>query len=189
MKRQLPIEKNGKLIAIISFGIGTFMLLIYFLTMSTEFAFFSYYLLVILFTTNFITLIILFIRLYQKKERKIGILKTIGILLLNIPIAIIYFYIVASLTNIIRLTITNKTNSPIKNLIIKGCEEKQIKLLNNNESTTVWIKIPNDCSIYAQYQINGKTKNEQIFGYVTNMMGQKAKYEIGVNKNSLDSEF
>ena len=189
MTKEPQIIKYGKFIAISSLIFGTILLLIYYLTMSTESAVFSYFLLIIVAIINFGFLIALVIKYFQSTEYKNQILKTIGILLINIPIAVLYFYIVVSLTNIIRLKITNKTNTDLTNILIGGCEKKQIDKLKINESETIWIKIPNDCSIYAEYQIDGKIKSEKIFGYVTNMMGQKVSYEIGIENKPLDTEF
>ena len=91
MTKEPQIIKSGKFIAISSLIFGTILLLIYYLTMSTESAVFSYFLLIIVSIINFGFLIALVIKYFQSTEYKNQILKTIGILLINIPIAILYF--------------------------------------------------------------------------------------------------
>ena len=185
----MEIQKIGKLTALFSFIVGTILLLIYYQTMSVEFAVFSYFLLMVIGVINLAILVILIFRYYRNSINKKEELKTIGILLLNIPVVVFYFYIVVILTSLIRLTITNKTNTDLENISISGCEEKKIKLLKQNESETIWIKIPNDCSIDMIYKLNNFTKKENIFGYVTNMMGQKVEYRLGIDNKPIDTEF
>ncbi|MEJ8597563.1 hypothetical protein JSO62_02470 [Riemerella anatipestifer] len=183
------MNKSAKILALISFFLGTFLLVIYYLTMSAEFALFSYFLVGGIVVINLMVLILLISKLLNRGSEKEGILKTIGIMLLNIPIALFYFYVVSILTSYIRLTITNKTNTVLSNIVISGCDKQKIDGLNVNESETVWIKISGDCSVNLSYNVNGVEKEENVFGYVTNMMGQKVKYDIGIDKKSLDTEF
>lgn len=186
---QKVMNKSAKILALISFLLGTFLLVTYYLTMSAEFALFSYFLIGGIVVINLVVLIILMSKLLNRNSEKEGILRTIGIMLLNIPVALFYFYVVSILTSYIRLTITNKTNTALSNIVISGCDKQKIDGLNVNESETVWIKISGDCSVNLSYNINGVEKDENVFGYVTNMMGQKVKYDIGIDKKSLDTEF
>lgn len=62
---------------------------------------------------------------------------------------------------------------------ITGCETEYIDKLEIGESETVWIDIPNDCSISIDYLTNGKRNEEVVAGYVSNSMGQKMNHKIG----------
>ncbi|MDT3738799.1 MAG: hypothetical protein RO257_04785 [Candidatus Kapabacteria bacterium] len=62
---------------------------------------------------------------------------------------------------------------------ITGCETTHIYKLEIGENETVWIDIPNDCSISINYLTNGKRNQEVVAGYITNSMGQKMNHNIG----------
>ncbi|WP_426473877.1 hypothetical protein [Chryseobacterium balustinum] len=78
----------------------------------------------------------------------------------------------------IRVTVVNHSGQEITNIKITGCENKVIALLENDGSKTVWIDIPQDCSVDIHFWRDGKNKNVNIIGYVTSLMGQKVTYEI-----------
>jgi len=89
MKNDLEIQ-IGKQSAIWSFSIGTFLFLAYCITNSSIFLPIGlcYLLLAILY--NIIILLIVIIAAFSKREMFIDHLKTIGLMLLNIPVAFLY---------------------------------------------------------------------------------------------------
>ena len=88
------LNKIGIQAAIISFGLGTLLLIIYAITHLIEIAIIGYYYLIVtLFINSILALVFLILAIIFKSER-IKNLKTIGIMLLNIPIAFLYVIIV-----------------------------------------------------------------------------------------------
>lgn len=83
--------KTGKLTAIWSFGIGTFLFLAYLTTNNSIFLPLGLYYLITIIPFNLIILLLVTIAMLMKKEDKIAHIKTIGLILLNIPIAWLYF--------------------------------------------------------------------------------------------------
>lgn len=130
---------------------------------------------------NLIVLIPLLYKLFVRKDGRKKIAITIFIVLLNIPIAKIYEIGFSILLNTIQLTIVNNSKETVRNIKIQGCDEKYIKQLEPNESKTVWIFIPYDCSIDATYNIHKKRMKVVIMSYVTTMMGERVIYEIKNN--------
>lgn len=178
MKIKDKFENLGLSTAVISFVVGTIMLAVYFFTMSEVVALQSYFIFLIIIIFNIIILAILIFKIVNKKSEYNKILKTIGLMLLNIPVAVLYFYIFGLLLNTVRITIKNKSNFTLENIVIKGCEEKIISNLGKNESKTAWINIPHDCSITVGYTINNQLKEKEILGYITNMGGTKTSVKI-----------
>jgi hypothetical protein len=101
-------------------------------------------------------------------------------MLANIPIALIYCYLVLILMNTIRLTLVNASNTKLTDLNITGCESKTIPELNAGEEKEVWIGIYGDCHIDISYNKGGQVLKETAVGYCTNNGGEKVKYEIGI---------
>lgn len=181
MKLKFAAGKLALITAIGSFTVGTILLAIYYFTMSVWVALCSYYFVAILIIINVVVLIILLINYWVKKINGKTLLKSIGFLLLNIPVGVLYFYVFSNLLNTVRLTLENKTNFTITNVGIHGCSEKMIHDLKPGEHQTVWVNIPADCSITATYIINGEKKTEEIVGYLTPMQGQKVTFLLGNN--------
>lgn len=179
MKIKNKFEKVGLVTMVSSFAIGSVLLVIYYFTMSEIIALQSYVTIIIVAFVNLAVLGILILKLFKKNADKGKILKSIGLMSLNIPVVIIYFYIFSLLLDTVRLTITNESNFKIENILVKGCEQKTVEDINPNKNATVWIKIPNDCSVSISYKMNGSTKQREILGYVTNMGGKKLEFKIG----------
>jgi hypothetical protein len=170
---------TGKRIAIISFLVGTFIFLLYFLTSSFGLLFVGYGFIAIVGLINIGVLVPLLLRAYKVKENRRKILLTCGLMLLNIPTMLIYCWFAILLLNTMRVTFINTTKTTLTNIDIIGCEPKQIDKLEPNESKTVWIAITGDCSLGIEYLSNGQKKSESVVGYCTNDMGQKMVYKIG----------
>lgn len=68
-------------------------------------------------------------------------------LIINIPIALFYTYLVIVLLNYARITFENTTGQDLTSIKILGCQEGKIETLKTGESKTVWIDIPRDCQV------------------------------------------
>jgi hypothetical protein len=185
--KQKRINEIGTWAAILSFLIGTIFLLIFYLSGSANIAFTAYLFVLIAGILNLGILLTLIVKSITDKENRKSYLRTSGVMLLNIPIVIMYFYFVMVLINTMRIEFINETGKQITAIKISGCEPKTIDKLDLNESETSWVGITGDCSINIEYNINieGRTKTENVFGYVTSFMGQKATYRIGNQKKPL----
>jgi amino acid transporter len=175
--------KSGKWTAIFSFIIATILMGLFYLTNSFMLAAFSYFIILgagIL--INFFCLVALLIRAYQEAAQRLKIAKTIGLMLCNIPVTILYIYFVTVLFSTMRMTFVNETGRPLTEIKIIGCEPKTIDKLDHNESKKIWVGITGDCSMKIEYVIDGEKKSEIIYDYLTNNGGQIATYKIGTEK-------
>ena len=172
----------GNRTAIISFLCGTIIFALYFITSWAELLFVGYVFIVIVGLVNMVILIDLIIKSKNNKANKFKLYKTCGLILLNIPMMLIYCWIVSILMGTMRITLNNKTQTKLTNLKIMGCEDKLVEKIMPGQSKTVWVNITGDCSIKMTYSANGQQKDEVIAGYLTGGMGQKMNYNIGDKK-------
>ena len=180
----LRLIKISKITALVSFLCGTLIFLLYYLTSDSEILFLGYGYILLIGLLNFGLLISLIIRLISEKENRRQVIITLGLLLSNIPIMIIYCWISFLLLGFIRVNFKNATGQKLTNVKIIGCEPKVIDNLNPDNNKTVWIGITGDCSINLEYELNGQKKTESVVGYVTGGMGQKLEYYIGGKNNN-----
>ena len=89
MKNNFEI-KVGRESAIWSFSIGTFLFLAYCITNSSIFLPIGLCFLLLAIVYNIIILLIVIIAAFSKKDMLLDHLKTIGLMLLNIPVAFLY---------------------------------------------------------------------------------------------------
>jgi hypothetical protein len=174
----------GRKIALISFLTGSLIFLLNYLTSFWGLFFAGYLFIAAAVIGNLIILIALLISTFKNKEQRRSNLLTAFLMLLNIPIAITYFWLVLVLSDTMRITFVNTTNSPLTSIEIIGCESKHINHLAPNESETVWITIPHSCSIEIRYMMDRKIKNEVVDPYLCKSMGQKRRYKIGDPTNN-----
>lgn len=92
MKNDFEIQV-GRKSAIWSFLTGTFLFLAYCITNNSIFLPIGLYYLLIAILYNMIILLIVIVAAFSKREMFIEHVKTIGIMLLNIPVVIIYLYL------------------------------------------------------------------------------------------------
>ena len=90
---EFGIIKTSRNVALISFIIGTLILATFYLTENTGFAFIGLFYLFVAVVINLIFLIGLILKLVTKETDKKKTLISIGILLMNIPIVILYYNI------------------------------------------------------------------------------------------------
>jgi hypothetical protein len=174
----------GRKIALISFLTGSLIFLLYFLTSFWGLFFAGYLFIAAAVIGNLIVLIALLISTFKNKELCRSNMLTAFLMLLNIPIAFTYFWLVLVLSDTMRITFINTTNSPLISIDITGCESKHINQLAPDESETVWIAIPHLCSIEIKYMMDGKIKNEVVEPYVCKSMGYKRDHRIGDPTNN-----
>ena len=89
--------------------------------------------------SNLVFAILLLIFPYREKIIRKRKFRTIGLILLNIPITIIYFFIALWLSDLIRIKIINETDNQIKDIKLSGCGDYEIDRLKNGKSKTIWI--------------------------------------------------
>ncbi|MFN0256580.1 hypothetical protein [Pedobacter ureilyticus] len=89
MKNAVEI-KIGIWTSICSFAIGTLLFLTFIITKYGILAYLGFYYLIVIIPVNILVLLIIIASAFLNKERWIEHLKTIGLMLLNIPIAWLY---------------------------------------------------------------------------------------------------
>lgn len=171
--------KIGRQTALISFLLGTVIFALYFLTSSFELLFVGYGFIALTGLINIGIFIFILFKAKKDTDNRKRLLKTCGLMLLNIPIMIFYCWVAIILLDTMRITFTNSTQTTLTNINIGGCGGGHIDKLEVGESETVWVDITGDCSICIDYISNGQRKVESIVGYVTSSMGQKMKHNIG----------
>ena len=162
-------------------SIGTLLLVLYYFTLSPLVALFGYSYTGFAVLIGIIYLILIGFKVISKKISKITGLKCASIVLLNLPIATVYFYFVIMLMTTVRITFENATGHDISSLSVGGCVNKEVGELKAGESTTMWIAVKNDCSLVLFYKVDREPKLEKAFGYLTPNNGMIATYRIGAN--------
>jgi hypothetical protein len=170
--------KTGRITALFSFLIGTVIFALYYFTSAFMLLFIGYAFVVFVGILNLILLFVILARANSDSENRAKLLKTSGLLLLNIPVMLFYCWVAIVLLGTMRITFTNNTENQITDINVVGCGDGYINQLEVGESTTVWVKIIGDCDISIDYLYNGKREREEVIGYVTSSMGQKWTYKI-----------
>jgi hypothetical protein len=166
-------------ISLAIFAFGTLLMALYYYTMSDTVALIGYSYTGLAVLAGMIYLILIGFRTLSKKIRTDVGLKCAGVVLLNLPIAAIYFYFVMTLMTTARITFENATGRDISAVSIGGCASEEIGELKIGESKTVWVKIKSDCSLVLFYKIDREPKLETPFHYLTHNNGMIATYKIG----------
>ena len=174
----------GKTVALISFILGSILIGLFFFTEKSELLLIGYISVILIVIVNIAVFIASLVEAFNNKTLRKKLLLNNGIMLLNIPVAFFYFWLMLILLNTIRLTLVNPTDSKLTDLNISGCESKMIDELEPGESKTVWISINNDCSVILNFKEETE-KTETIIGYATNMGGRKTKHKIGQGNHEL----
>ena len=175
----MPDFKIALRLSLAFFVIGTLLMATYYFTMSPVSALLGYAYTGIAVLIGIIYLILIGFKVVSKKIPAITGLKCAGIVLLNLPVAAIYFYIVMVLMTTARITFENATGKDISSVSIGGCASHEIGELKTGESKTVWVKIKSDCSLVLFYKMDREPKLETPFPYLTHNNGMIATYKIG----------
>lgn len=178
--------KFGIKLALGFFCLGTALLVVFYFTFSPELIMLGYQFTATAVLINWLYIGILLFRQMTGKISAINVIKTIGVLFLNIPVALLYVYVVMTMMSYARITFENATGADINTILIEECEQHTIDGLAKDEATTVWIKIPGDCQVNIEYEVNGKKQRETVASYLTALGGLKATYAIGSNKDILE---
>jgi hypothetical protein len=152
----------GRQIALISFLLGTGIFGLYFLTSSFELLFIGYGFIALTGLINVGVLISILVKANKDKENRTKLLKTCGLMLLNIPVMSFYCWVAIILLNTMRITFSNSTQTTLKNINIVGCGGGHIYKLESGESKTIWVDITGDCSINIDYLSNGQKKKKVL---------------------------
>jgi len=163
--------RSSKRIALLSLIIGTLIFLLFLVASGIGLGLLGGFFIIIAGLVNLIYLILLLIRFFKVSEQKSIIIRTIGLILLNIPILLVYSWIAINWINTLRITFVNETSVDLTNIKVVGCEDKTIESLKKGQSKTIWLKIPGDCGVSINYKLSGVDKSEDVTGYVTNENG------------------
>jgi hypothetical protein len=176
----------GIKLTIAFFAAGTIILAIFYFTLSPKVALLAYLYTGVAILTSWLYAGVLLFHYLRGRINVKNMLKTIGVMALNIPVGILYAYIMIALLEFARITFKNNTGKDISIVKIKGCDTGEIHDLKNGSSKTVWIKIPTDCQVDIEYEIGGTTIGETVAAYLTPSSGIIATYEIGSNKDVIN---
>jgi hypothetical protein len=174
-------NRFGLFTALISFIIGTLLLIVFYFTNSYSLSIFGIFFIAIAGIINLGVLIKVLINLINDKENRKKHILTSGVMILNVPIAILYFYIVMFLMSTMRISLINETGAKLYDLKIIGGENKIIYELGVGERQTEWIPIKSGNPIILEFRIDGETKRETIYSYP--VTGERINHRIG---NKLD---
>lgn len=103
---------------------------------------------------------------------------TLGLMLLNIPVAVGYSQLVDHWLNTIELTLINAGSVPLTDLRLSGCTTRRIPALAPADSVLLRFPIPADCSLDASYRAHGQRQQESVIGYASNNMGRRVRYRL-----------
>ena len=171
--------KTGKTLFLTSFVIGTIIFLLDIFTNNNSLLILGYLFVLIALLLNFGMLITILINAGTDKINRKRLLKTAGLMVLNIPIALLYMQITSALMNIMIVTFINSTDSILTEIKIEGCENKEIQMLKPLERETLWIHLQNECQIDISYNLKNERKKENVIGYICSGLGQRTSYSIG----------
>ena len=170
--------KIGQFTALVSFLSGTAIFVQYYLTSGVELLFIGVGFIVLITILNIGILIAIKNKARKDLSNRQRLQKTSGLMLINIPIMILYCWMVMFLMGSMRINFINNTNTTLSDINIVGCGGAHIDHLEVGESKTVWIDISGDCSISINYLEKGERKTEAVAGYVTSGMGKKVSHKI-----------
>ena len=170
--------KLGRRTALVSFLLGTGILVLDYFFASFEMLVVGFAFIVITFFVNIIVLISILIRAYRDKENRSKAIRTSLLMLLNIPAMFLYIELASILSGFMRITFTNTTMSTVSNVDIVGGEGGYIDKLEPGESETVWVKLTTDNQIGIYYLSNGQPLKEAVTGYLLGSEGKRMHHDI-----------
>lgn len=173
--------KFASRLSIVFFCLGTLLIVVYYFTLSSLVALIGYSYTGFAVLIGIIYLILIGFKVISKKITQTVGVKCAGVVLLNLPIAMLYFYFVMILMTTARITFENATGHDISGVSIAGCVNRELGELKAGESTTLWIAVKNECSLVLLYKLDRVPKLETAFGYLTPNNGMIATYKIGSN--------
>ncbi len=173
------ISHSARIIALISFILGTALFVSYYLTDASSLLFLGLGFIIVGGLINLIYFILLVQQIQKVKVNRERLYFTCGLMLVNIPILLLYCWWTLILLNTMRITFVNETSSRVTNIKIFGCEEKRIDKLDPGEKKLVWVNITGECAVNIEFSKDGKKEGENVLDYTTNNMGQRVTHKIG----------
>ena len=173
------ISNNARIVALLSFICGTGIFVLYYLTDAFSLLFAGLGFIIIAGLVNIIYLSPVLKQLLTTKDNRKSLFITLGLMLINIPVLIVYYWLTTTLLNTMRITFINETSSTLTEIKVFGCEEKHIDKLEPNERKLVWVGITGDCSVNIEFNKDGKLESENVTGYTSANMGQRMTHKIG----------
>ena len=128
----------------------------------------------------FIVIKLLLSLIQTDKSQKAKTLKTIGLMSLNIPIALICFYVVVLNVFKIIVKFENKTGENLTEFIVLRPDYMNIGELKINSSKTVRMRNPRIRDIVVEYNLAGE-KHEVQFLYFFGTSENRVKYQVGID--------
>jgi hypothetical protein len=173
------VPSIAKYTALVTFLVPLVLALAFVGSGNIEFLFMGFYFFLFAALVNLVVLFYLAI-LASRRSYPTYLLKGIALLLLNVLTVIAFVAMGVYFTNIVRVTLVNKTGHTVKNIVVSGCERIKIQEIENGDSETVWVDVKNDCYILMEYSTkSGQRKAEIVQEYVTNGNGQILHHQIG----------
>ena len=114
--------KLGRQTALVSFLLGTIIFGLYFLTSSFDIVLLGLGFIVFAGLINSGILILIVLKANKDKNNELQLLKTYGLMFLNIPIMFFYCWIVVVLLGTMRITFTNATQTTLTDINIVDVE-------------------------------------------------------------------
>ncbi len=162
----IKLSQLARFCALISFLLGTFLLGWYVFSLHSKVEEYGLnYIAVAAVLNTLILLMVIIVALKQPGERK-KLLARAGFMLINIPITVLYFWVVLALQDYVRVNFKNNTDLPITEIQISGCGEASLKSIQPKEEETVWVKLEMEGSLQFQYKMNGNPAGDIISGYL-----------------------
>jgi hypothetical protein len=165
-------------LALAFFITGTFILTWFYFTPSSTVALFAYQFTIVAIVANWLYAAIILFSFLRVKLSMQHTLKALGVMMLNIPVGILYAYIMVWLLSYARVTLQNNSGADIGMVNIEGCAPKQVKDLRIGEARTVWIKIAGPCDVSVAYEVNGIRHKEVVVSGLADGGGGKFVYGI-----------
>jgi hypothetical protein len=157
---------------------GTGILILFYFNPSARIALTAYQFTVIAVVASWIYVIILLINMLRRRISIPVLIKTLGVMAINIPIGIFYSQIMVWLLGYARVTFENNTGQIITVLNIRGCEKKTLESLENESTKTAWIKISENCHVEVSYTLDGEMKKELVIANVAKGEGVRIFYKL-----------
>jgi len=177
--KRLDIHIIARVIALYSFAIG--ILIVFYNFEQPQFISEGIGLLFVImaFLLNASLLALLLINALLTPSKFKEIAKSIGILLINIPIAIGCINLAFHVSDFERITFVNVTGSEITDVKFTGCYPKEIGTISNVAVFEEWIDLDFGCNLLLTYKIDGISKTDTIINdYYSSFFNGRSYYYI-----------
>jgi hypothetical protein len=154
----------GLRLTVTFFLLGTVILILFATTLSPQVALFAYQFTITAILIHWLYAAILLFYLLKRTISLPALFKTFGVMMINIPVGLLYAWLMAFFVGFTRLTLINNTDKDIPVIQIEGCGQKIVHNLEKNESKTIWIEIPAPCKVSIRYEgMSDENKADSLF--------------------------